>query len=658
MKKFIFSLVVSLQISICFSQKVELGNVTIDELNEKQYPKDTTAVAAFLFKRAKTIFEYKEDKGFISSTEFSIKLKIYKTEGLKWANFEIPYYIGYNKIDDESVEVTKAYTYNIENNKIERDKLKSEGKYNKKINEFWATKVITFPNVKVGSVIEFKYVLKTENLSNLPEFQFQYEIPVTFAEYQANIPEFYIYKGIKNGFVDIQKREELENTSQSYSSSFGKHMTLNYRQIKTNYFAANIPKLTAEKFVNNIENYYGKIENELQIVRMPDQNPKHIATTWEDVAKSIYKEKEFGEELQKNRYFSEDLRKLIDSNDTDLAKLNKVYSFIKNRMNWNGKYGYYVSKGVEIAYNEKTGNVAEINLMLVSMLNLAGIKSSPVLISTRDNGIALFPNRSKFNYVIAIAHIGESKFLLDATNKFSLPNILPLRDLNWVGRSIEKDGTSEEVDLMPTALSKQIATLSYKIDENGKVSGNVRKSYFDYFALEFRQNKSGINQDSYIEKLEKNTIEIIDYSRKNENIEGMPIEENYSFTENKSVEVINNKLYFSPLLFFVEKENPFKQDTRKYPVDFDYPKENKFTISIEIPTGYQVESLPQSITINSGDNICSYKFLISNTENRIQTSIAWNVNQALVSANQFDLLKKFYQQMIEKQTEKIILKKI
>lgn len=79
--------------------------------------------------------------------------------------------------------------------------------------------------------------------------------------------------------------------------------------------------------------------------------------------------------------------------------------------------------------------------------------------------------------MIAIAHIGENKFLLDATNKFSLPNILPLRDLNWVGRSIEKDGTLEEVDLMPTALSKQIATLSYKIDENGKVSGNVRKLF-------------------------------------------------------------------------------------------------------------------------------------------------------------------------------------
>ncbi len=658
MKRFFLGLIILFQVSVSFSQKTELGNVTVNELNERQYANDTTAAASFLFKKAITIFEFKEEKGFTSFTEFTIKLKIYKKEGLKWANFEIPYYIGYNNIDDESIVVSKAYTYNLENNKIEKNKLKSEGKYSRKINEFWATKVITFPNVKVGSIIEFKYVLKTENLSNLPEFQFQYNIPVAFAEYQANIPEFYIYKGIISGFIDVQKKEEIENTSQSYSSGYGKHMSLNYRQIKTNYFAANIPKLTAEKFVNNIDNYYGKIEHELQIIRMPEEKPKHIATTWEDVAKSIYKEKEFGDELQKKKYLLDDLRKLIDSNDTQLVKLNKVFNFIKKRMSWNSKYGYYVAKGVESAYAEKSGNAAEINFMLVSMLNLAGIKTSPVLISTRDNGIAFFPNRSKFNYVIAIAYIGNDKFLLDATNKYATPNFLPLRDLNWVGRTIESDGTCEEIDLMPKALSKQIVTLAYKIDEKGIVTGNVRKNLLDYYALEFREDESELSQDIYIENLEKKNIEINDYSRINETEEGLHIMENYSFSDNKSVEVINNKFYFSPFLFFSENENPFKQEIRKYPVDVEYPKENKYIISIEIPNGYQVESLPQSINLSIAENICSFKYLISNNENSIQTSISISINDAIISAEHYEKLKKFFQQMIEKQNEKIILRKI
>jgi hypothetical protein len=34
------------------------------------------------------------------------------------------------------------------------------------------------------------------------------------------------------------------------------------------------------------------------------------------------------------------------------------------------------------------------------------------------------------------------------------------------------------------------------------------------------------------------------------------------------------------------------------------------------------------------------------------------INEAIISAEQYDVLKNFFQQMIEKQTEKIILKKI
>lgn len=658
MNKFILSLFFLTHFSFCYSQKSELGNVTKNELSEKQYAKDTSAVAAFIFKKAKTKFEYKEEKGFISYTEISIKLKIYKKEGLKWANFEIPYYIGYNRLDEDKIEVSKAFTYNLENDKVIKTKLESEGKYSRKVNKFWASKIVTFPNVKVGSIIEFKYVLKSENLSTLPEFQFQYEIPVALAEYQTTIPEFYIYKGIKNGFVEVQNKEVFEQASQSYTTSYGKLAILSYNQIKTDYLAVDIPKLIEEKFVNNIDNYYGKIEHELQIVRMPEQKPKHIATTWEDVAKSIYNEREFGNELQKKKYLLEDIKKLLDSSNSQITKLNKVFDFIKKRMNWNGKYGYFTDKGVEFAYNEKSGNVAEINLMLVSMLNLAGVKSEPVIMSTRDNGIALFPNRTRFNYVIAMASIGENKYLLDATNKFSLPNFLPIRDLNFVGRSIEKDGISEEIDLMPSSLSKQIVTVGYKLDENGTVIGNIRKNYLDYYALEFKQNKSEQNQDSYIQSLENNNIEINDYSRKNESEEGLHIIENYSFRDSKSVEVIGSKLYFSPLLFFAEKENPFKQESRKYPIDFEFPKENKFNISIEIPNGYQVESLPQSISFSTSDNICSFKYLISSNDNRLQTSISMYINEAIITAEHYDELKKFFQKMIEKQTEKIILKKI
>ena len=48
--------------------------------------------------------------------------------------------------------------------KIEKTKLTSEGEFDEKVNKYLNRKKITMPNVKEGSVIEFEYLLETENL--------------------------------------------------------------------------------------------------------------------------------------------------------------------------------------------------------------------------------------------------------------------------------------------------------------------------------------------------------------------------------------------------------------------------------------------------------------------------------------------------------------
>jgi hypothetical protein len=65
------------------------------------------------------------------------------------------------------------------------------------------------PNVKVGSVIEFKYILKSENVVTFPTFNMQYSIPVNYCEYRTEIPEFYIYKPVATGFVKVNTEQKI-----------------------------------------------------------------------------------------------------------------------------------------------------------------------------------------------------------------------------------------------------------------------------------------------------------------------------------------------------------------------------------------------------------------------------------------------------------------
>lgn len=659
MKKYLI-IICLLFCGILFSQKQELGKVTVKELEQKTHPKDSSAVAAILFKKAKTVFEYTLNDGFFSTTEFSIKIKIYKKEGLSYANYEIPYYVGYKEIKDDYVNVTKAFTYNLSGGKVVETRVTSESKFVEKNNEFWKTKTISFPNVAVGSIIELKYKLRSSNLSILPDFQYQYSIPVNYAEYKSEIPEFFIYKGMKTGFADVKIDEKIIIASTNFIDKYGFTKTLEFRQVNTSYFAENIPALPEEEFVNNMENYFAKIENELQVIRYPQEEPKQLATTWESVAKTVYSEPEFGAEIDKYNYFLTDLRNLITESESDLEKTTKIYEFVKNRMTWNEKYGYYTRNGVEKAYLEKVGNAAEINFILISMLRLAKINCDPLLISTRDNGLALFPNRSKLNFVIAAADVEGSKLLLDATSKLSTIKILPIRDLNSKGRLISKNGTSQEIDLMPKFSSDDITYLMVELDDKGKVKGKVREQYSNYKAYQFRNSYLNVNRESYLENLEKrnNGIEVSEYEIKNEKQLSEPIIENYTIENNNVVDIISGKIYFSPMLHLLKTQNPFKQEERLYPIDFTYATQYKYSINIKLPDGYEVESLPKSASLKINEDYANFNYKIATSSNQIVLNLTFNINQSIIPAEEYEGLKEFYKIMIEKQTEKVVLKKI
>lgn len=657
-----FSILFFLYLMPLFSvgQKMELDKVTKDELLQKKHPLDTTASAAFLFKKANTKFKYDRNEGFISYTEFQIKLKIYKKEGLSWANFRIPYYVGYENYNDEQVKIASAITYNLENDKIVKSKITSEGKFVDQVNEYWKVKSITLPNVKVGSVVELKYELKTEYMWTLPDFQYQYEIPVDNVEYITEIPEYYIYKGIQKGFVDVTKEEKLESTTQSFDDEYQRTGNISFLQVKTKYTAKNVPAIKEESYVNNIENYKGKIVHELQIVRMPERDVKQIATTWEAVAKTIFEEKDFNEAISRFDYFANDAKSTINGITSIEERAKKVFRFVKNSMNWNGKYGYYPRRKMDVAYSEKVGNVAEINLMLVSMLRMCGVDANPVLVSTRDNGFATFPNKTLFNYVIAVATIDGNTILMDATDKLSDLNMLPIRALNWQGRMIKKDGTSAEINLMPQSNSKETINVMANVNLQGEISGKVRKQYTDYHALVFRDKYNGVAKESYIEKKEKENpgLEITEYDVQNSLDLNLPIIENYGFSATNCVEIIGDKMYLSPLLYFALYTNPFKQEKREYPVDFVYPNQQKFNINLTIPDGYAIEMLPQPKAVAMPENLGNFKYNITQNGKQIQLLYTRDINQAVIAPEYYEALKNFFKQIVEKQTEKIVLKKV
>ena len=500
------------------------------------------------------------------------------------------------------------------------------------------------PNVREGSIIEYEYKVRSGNFGSLRDWYFQASIPVNYSEFKVKTPYFLTFNKRIKGFL---------------YPKISSDPTYN-RETSEVYKLENIPSMKEESFVNNINNYRAGVSYELALVNIPGYVFKSFSTDWSAVAKTIYEDYDFGSELNKTSYFEEDLNPLIKGLVNNEEKIAVIFNYVKSAVKWNKYMGYSCYDGVKKAYKDKTGNVAEINLMLVAMLRFAGLNANPVLISTRDNGIALFPSITAFNYVIASVEMPEGKILLDATEKHTEINVLPINDLNWIGRLIRKDGTSEEVDLMPQKISKNVVILMATIQPDGKLTGQIREQYFDYNAYQFRSNYGDLTEDAYLEKLEGKMkgLEVLEYKVDNITENGKPVVETYKFEHTGAFDVIGDKIYFSPLFFFAMKENPFNQEKREYPVDFVFPNQDKFAIIVNIPNGYMVEYLPESIVMPFGDNQILFKLLTSKNDTQIQISLNLDYNSALISAEFYNDLKLYFAEIVKRETEKIILKKI
>lgn len=626
------------------SQK--LGKVTVEELAETKFPGDTSAPAAILFKKSNSYFMTSATGYWTVVTETEMKIKIYKKQGYEYANHQVFYKVGARA---DNVNYTDAATYNLVNGKVEKTKLKSEGEFNEETAKEYHTRKISFPNVKEGSIVEFKLKQTTYNIVDIDNFYFQSELPTKFAECKFSAPAKFVYNKYMGGFL---KPTITYDTFTDHASG-----------VIQNRFTAtlqDIPAMKDEEFVSNINNYRSRMMLELSSATNGDGFIEKMATSWPDVTKNLYELEDFGPQLRKSGYFEDDLPKVIAGATDFEDKIRKVYRYVQDRMTWNERNGIVCDQGVSAAYKAKTGNVAEINFILTAMLREAGVNANPVLVSTRKHGIALFPSRTAFNYIITAVENGQHTILLDATSKYAQPDLLPFRCLNWNGRMIRKDGTSKEVDLMPRRSSKEVISMVAKLEGSGTITGQVRDVYADYNAMAFRSNYYETTADGYLEKLEQRHqgLEIANHKITEGSSVQDPVTEAYDFTHNNAVEIIGDKMYFNPMLFFARKENPFTQEKRSYPVDFMFPYKDKFLFTIMIPEGYEVESVPQPGSYVLPGNEMVFRYSISSNPTQIQISVNHDLNTTIFAEDNYESLKTFYKEMVSKQNEKVVLKKV
>jgi len=652
------------------AQTQKFGKISKQELAMTAYEKDTSAAAVVLFDVGRTYFTYNTtDGGFQMIFERHKRIKIFNKDGYDYADMRIPLYDP--GTDDEKLSGLKGFTYSNANGKLEKYKLEKSDIFEDKLSDNWRVTTFTMPNVTEGCIIEYQYKITSDFYTFLKEWEFQGTIPVIYSEYQVDTPEYLIYQKVNQGYLTlIQKDKSSKSGSINFTTTTRTNgfngrgggmssQTVNYTINSETWLLENVPALEEEEYITTLDDYITKINYQLAGVEYPGEPYKDVLGSWDKINEILLEHENFGRQLNRGKFLDEVVAKIQSVSNDPTEQVVLAYEYIKESMNWDKDYSLFTTNTLKKIHENKKGNSADINLLLTSLIQELGITAHPVALSTRDHGkinIAM-PMIKPFNYVICAANIGGKYLLLDATSKDLKPGMLPVRCLNWKGRMIS-EANSSWVDINPTSAAEGTVNSFLKLDDTGHLKGNVVFVNNGYLAAFTRRSINNKGVDKYIEsKKDEFGQDFLITEHEVKNLDDYTKKLDIKLTVESTEGALGNIVYMNPMIVKMFDENPFKQENRLYPVDFGIPIKEKMMTTIVLPEGFIVDEMPKPATVTLPDNAGLFKFQVVNQNNMIQILCNFSLNKTLFLPEEYAYLKEFFNYVINKQEEQIVIKR-
>ena len=656
MFRIILFLVILGMTHITRAQSFIFGEVSKEELKETINDQFPEANATILYRKQFIFFKNTGNKLPIQNTEIYERIKIYNRAGFDQATKFIELY------NNDNISNLKAVTYNLVGDEIISQSFKKDSIVKTVNGSEIKTLKYVLPDLKEGCILEYNYTLKSECCltSSIP---LQMAVPIKKIDVRLVIPDSLNSKTIFNPNSSIipkldksSRVREIESnvtSEKSVEGIAGSKVSESVIIISD----SNIPAFKEEPFANN-DSYRAKLS--LEFSQIEAVNDTKIYADWNVVSSAISSKSGFNDELEDSDVFQNDVISVLNGTEDPFQKAALLFNYVKLKIKWNGLEGYLTNQGVSKAYKNGKGNIADINLTLLSMLRYAGLNANPVLLNTLSPEIPSQPSDKEFNYVICQVQLEDKYILLDATDEFSSPNILPLRALNGPGLLIKDDGTSSWLDLNPKKPSTNKVTINTKINLDTSIRGDIKIQYSDYQSSKYRNEIKDSSEKDIINSIEKSKggLNIYNFKSIVESDLSNNVNQSFEFVSNSTINKIGNRLYFSPLLFLETNENPFNEESRQYPIDFKFPFENQYKINIIFPEGYELESLPKNKIIQFNDNDGEFSYYARKTGKILQFMITLKLNKTQVVTDEYQLIKQFYEAMFDKKKEKVILREI
>ncbi|MDR3227519.1 MAG: DUF3857 domain-containing protein, partial [Prevotellaceae bacterium] len=583
--------------------------------------------------------------------DYKIKIKILTKEGASWADGEIFLYENGNS--KQTLSDFEASAYNLVDGRIKKTIMEQNYISREKINEKRTAVKFSIPEVRSGTVIEYKYRIKSDFIFAIPDVNMQHSIPVMYSKFIITAPEYFSFNYFNAGYsnINIQRKRGVGyknvNTSGYRSSTF--YTNIVWCEME------DLPALKREPYIWCLDDFRIKVEFEVSAASLPNGFLEKFTNTWKDVSNKL-RYMSFNTDLKTSYPFKKEVVEIKNSKLSEIEKVRAILKLVKSKISWNGRYRL-ISDKLNDAIKKGEGTSAEINFVLHSALRDAGFDVVPVLLNPRSYGRIpnTLPTIDKINTFIIKVNLKNSQIFVDGTNLHTDINILPVNLLVDRARIYKVNDDTGWIDLTNIVKSTYSSVLIGNIDETGILSGTIKKTYTNQSAYSFKNKYAKYNsKEEYIKDFEKeNNLQI-----SNIEIQGLD--------SSAVVEIINFKgavnstadyIYLNSLVLPFMSENPFNQQGRILPIEFEFPVTYDIMCNIKYPENYIIEEMPKNIKYTLNDNEMNCQYITQNVGNNIQMKFNFTMDKIIYPASKYNELKSFYGMLTQMSGSQIVIKK-
>lgn len=617
-------------------------SVSSEELKMKSEPLAPGAPAIILYRQVD-----RDDSGFTAHENNYVRIKILTEEGRKYADVEIPFI----KEEGNNVVNVKARTIrpdgsivNFEGKPFEKSIVKAKGlKY--------MAKTFTLPDVQVGGIIEYSYTI------DLPELVLINSHWIVSNELFIKRAKFSL-KPYANDFNVTWNWQGLPEGSAQPKSGDDRIIRLE---------VSNIPAFQTEDYMPP--------ENELKarvdFAYSEDFFEKDPVQFWKRRGKKLNGKVESF--IGKRKAMEQAVSQIVAPNDPPEVKLQKIYARVQQIRNTS----YEVQKSAQQRKREKEktasnveevwtkgyGDGTQITWLFLALARAAGLEAYGVLAADRRNYFfnPASMDSNKLDTNVVLVKLNGADVYCDPGGVFTPFGLLMWPETGVTGLRLDKDGGTWIKTMVPESSASRVDRhANLTLAETGDLEGKLTITFTGLEGMKRRLEERNEDDTARKKSLEDEAKEYIPAASEVE----LTNKPDWSSSSTSLVAEYNLKIpgwaaragrrtMLPAGIFSATEKRVFDHAVRVHPIYFEFPSEKLDDVTITLPPGWQVSSVPPAQ--DQGANIVGYTLKVERDKGTVHLTRKLRINLMLLEPEHYAALRDFYQMVRKGDEQQIVL---